>query len=59
MTKIIPDNPMALLRKTGGPAPRKSLVDQMFEEQVKQPPAPPQRNLETQSPRYPPNVVGM
>ncbi|KAH1025331.1 hypothetical protein HUJ05_010073 [Dendroctonus ponderosae] len=57
MTKIIPDNPMALLRKTGGPAPRKSVVDQMFEEQVRQPPAPPQRNLEAQSPRYPPNVV--
>lgn len=31
MTKIIPDNPMALLRKTGGPAPRKSVVDEMFE----------------------------
>lgn len=31
MTKIIPDNPMSLLRKTGGPAPRKSVVDEMFE----------------------------
>ncbi|XP_057654005.1 uncharacterized protein LOC130892559 [Diorhabda carinulata] len=32
MTKIIPENPMALLRRTGGPQPRKSLVDQLFEE---------------------------
>ncbi|CAH1996391.1 unnamed protein product [Acanthoscelides obtectus] len=32
MTKIIPDEPMKLLRKTGGPQPRKSVVDQMFEE---------------------------
>ncbi|XP_066137517.1 uncharacterized protein [Euwallacea fornicatus] len=51
MTKIIPDNPMALLRKTGGPAPRKSVVDQMFEEQTRNPPTPPQRNMEAQSPR--------
>ncbi|XP_066259749.1 uncharacterized protein [Euwallacea similis] len=55
MTKIIPDNPMALLRKTGGPAPRKSVVDQMFEEQTRNPPTPPQRNMEAQSPR--PTVV--
>lgn len=32
MTKIIPENPMTLLRKTGGPSPRKSLVDEMFEQ---------------------------
>lgn len=52
MTKIIPDNPMALLRKTGGPAPRKSFVEQMYDEGNRQPPAPPQRNIDAQSPRY-------
>ncbi|XP_050298968.1 uncharacterized protein LOC126737918 isoform X1 [Anthonomus grandis grandis] len=46
MTKIIPDNPMSLLRKTGGPAPRKSFVDQMYENQNRGPPSPPQRNFE-------------
>lgn len=30
MTKIIPDNPMALLRKTGGPQTRPSLVEEAF-----------------------------
>lgn len=40
MTKIIPDNPMALLRKTGGPAPRKSVVDEMFEQTGKHVPTP-------------------
>ncbi|KAJ8973363.1 hypothetical protein NQ317_018839 [Molorchus minor] len=30
MTKIIPDNPMAMLRKTSGPQPRRSLLDEMF-----------------------------
>lgn len=40
MTKIIPDNPMALLRKTGGPQPRRSLVDELFDSQtVRTPPA--------------------
>lgn len=38
MTKIIPDNPMALLRKTGGPAPRKSIVDEMFAQEGKMAP---------------------
>lgn len=56
MTKIIPENPMALLRKTGGPAPRKSLVDQMYDEPIRAPPAPPQRSMEAQSPR--PNAAG-
>lgn len=49
MTKIIPENPMSLLRKTGGPAPRKSFVEQMYEDKA---PSPPQRNTEAQSPRY-------
>lgn len=40
MTKIIPDNPMALLRKTGGPTPRKSVVDEMFEQAGKAAPSP-------------------
>ncbi|KAL1497879.1 hypothetical protein ABEB36_008765 [Hypothenemus hampei] len=53
MTKIIPENPMALLRKTGGPAPRKSLIEQTYEEQAGQPPSPPQRNFNGQSPRPP------
>lgn len=44
MTKIIPENPMTLLRKTGGPAPRKSLVDEMFDQSGKQ----------TQAPKSPP-----
>ncbi|RZC32341.1 titin-like [Asbolus verrucosus] len=39
MTRIIPDNPMALLRKTGGPQPRKTLVDEMYNTQsMKTPP---------------------
>lgn len=51
MTKIIPEDPMRLLRKTGGPQPRKSVVDQMFEESrgggsrqaPRTPPSPPQK----------------
>nr|CAI5839941.1 unnamed protein product [Callosobruchus analis] len=53
MTKIIPEEPMKLLRKTGGPQPRKSIVDQMFEDAQrgiapKSPPAGPQHS----SPQY-------
>ncbi|XP_074040738.1 uncharacterized protein isoform X2 [Leptinotarsa decemlineata] len=50
MTKIIPDNPMALLRKTGGPQPRNTFVDKMFAQGGKQapgprsPPTPPQKS---------------
>nr|XP_023027656.1 uncharacterized protein LOC111515681 [Leptinotarsa decemlineata] len=50
MTKIIPDNPMALLRKTGGPQPRNTFVDEMFAQGGKQapgprsPPTPPQKS---------------
>lgn len=57
MTKIIPENPMAMLRKTSGPQPRKSLVDQMFEEAGKGVPEPksppyqqPQQNFQPPSP---------
>lgn len=60
MTKIIPDNPMALLRKTGGPAPRKSIVDEMFAQEGKMAPGPitppsgqrPQPQFEQQQQRY-------
>lgn len=30
MTKIIPDNPMALLKKTGGPNQRTTFIDEMY-----------------------------
>ncbi|CAG9767438.1 unnamed protein product [Ceutorhynchus assimilis] len=56
MTKIIPENPMSLLRKTGGPTPRKSLVEQMYEAQPPSPerpqpistPVPPQQQYQPQ-----------
>ncbi|XP_044253556.1 titin isoform X2 [Tribolium madens] len=39
MTKIIPDNPMALLRKTGGPQTRSTFLDEIYgKEGVKSPP---------------------
>ncbi|EFA08977.2 hypothetical protein TcasGA2_TC006684 [Tribolium castaneum] len=39
MTKIIPDNPMALLRKTGGPQTRSTFLDEIYgKEGAKSPP---------------------
>lgn len=52
MTKIIPENPMTLLRKTSGPQPRKSIVDEMFEQAgkgVPQPRTPPTMAIKQQS----------
>lgn len=40
MTKIIPDNPMALLRKTSGPAPRTSVVDELYQQGGRTAPTP-------------------
>uniref|UniRef100_A0A6P7F8B5 Uncharacterized protein LOC114327367 isoform X2 n=1 Tax=Diabrotica virgifera virgifera TaxID=50390 RepID=A0A6P7F8B5_DIAVI len=54
MTKIIPDNPMALLRKTGGPQPRRSLVDQIFEESGKSAPEPRTPPVQSQQQYQPP-----
>ncbi|CAH1278277.1 unnamed protein product [Diabrotica balteata] len=54
MTKIIPDNPMAMLRKTGGPQPRKSLVDQIFEESGKSAPEPRTPPVQSQQQFQPP-----
>ncbi|KAJ8964404.1 hypothetical protein NQ314_004941 [Rhamnusium bicolor] len=65
MTKIIPDNPMALLRKTGGPQPRRSIVDEIFAQEGKAAPVPtsppsiqqrPQQ-FEQQQQRYQPPVI--
>ncbi|XP_049817515.1 protein piccolo isoform X2 [Aethina tumida] len=60
MTKIIPDNPMALLRKTGGPKPR-NFVDEMYQNgapQVSQPQMqyapPPQPQVQKAAPPPPP-----
>ncbi|CAH1154628.1 unnamed protein product [Phaedon cochleariae] len=53
MTKIIPDNPMTLLRKTGGPQPRKSLVDEMFAQSGK--PAPQMSSPMQSQNRYQPS----
>lgn len=60
MTKIIPENPMAMLRRTGGPQPRKSLVDQLFEEvgkstaECKSPPAQNQQQFQPAQQRIQP-----
>ncbi|XP_060523384.1 uncharacterized protein LOC132700207 isoform X2 [Cylas formicarius] len=56
MTKIIPENPMTLLRKTGGPAPRKTFVDEMYSQQSKAPPSPPQRQYEPLQSGQPPII---
>ncbi|KAF7265693.1 hypothetical protein GWI33_020776 [Rhynchophorus ferrugineus] len=50
MTKIIPENPMSLLRKTGGPTPRKSFVEQMYQE----PASPPVQQQRPAQPYQPP-----
>ncbi|XP_063915532.1 uncharacterized protein LOC135131633 isoform X1 [Zophobas morio] len=52
MTKIIPDNPMMMLRKTGGPQPRDSFIDELYgQKSMKTPPvrSPPVQ----QGPRWP------
>ncbi|VEN50128.1 unnamed protein product [Callosobruchus maculatus] len=55
MTKIIPEEPMKLLRKTGGPQPRKSIVDQMFEDAQRGPQyQPPPQQYQPPPPQYQP-----